>query len=243
MRLRSLIVLVGMLLPLIGCRDERLARSVRTGNVVESNKLLSEGVNLNARDSKGQTALHAAIEAGDKDMFHRLLEKGANPNLCNDKGASVVHWAARQEDVFWLDEALKLGGNPNQPNTGNRMYPTQTPIFYAINAWQRENILRLMAAGADVNHVDGNNLTPLGECMEVGLYSVMIELLDAGANPTPPKPAHSIFVNGWFHERYETTIKTEEQRQAYRAMKERLIELGYLKNTKGGEKVSGTNGT
>ncbi len=147
MRPRSLILLVGMFVPLIGCRDERLARSVRTGNVVESNKLLSEGVDLNARDSKGQTALHAAIEAGDKETFDRLLEKGANPNLCDDVGNSVVHLAARHEDIFWLQEALKHGGNPNQPNIGNRMYPNKTPIFYAIRAGQKENVPMLFGTG------------------------------------------------------------------------------------------------
>ena len=95
--------------------------------------MVVDGVNVNAKDRQGQTALYAAIEARDKETYLLLLGKGANPNLCDHVGMSPIHLAAEQDDIFWLREALQHGGNPNELNTGNTFYPNETPIFYAIS--------------------------------------------------------------------------------------------------------------
>ena len=76
-----------------------------------------------------------------------------------------MHLAAKQKDIFWLHEALQHQGNPNQPNTGNTFFPNEIPIFYAIREHRDQNVLELLAAGADINHVDGTYRTPLYECM------------------------------------------------------------------------------
>ena len=221
-----------VLTALLGCRDPRLVQSIRQGDSAVSQSLIDDGVDVNAHDSTGLTALCVAIDANDKDTYRRLLVKGANPNLCDNVGTSAMHLAAQQEDIFWLEEALKHGGKPNLPNTGNRAFPNDTPIFYAIGQQRRENVLALLAAGADVKHVNGNNNTPLYVCMDAGLYDVMMKMIEAGAEPTPPKPALSIFENGWWREGYENFLLSDEHKRQYLELKEMLIEKGYLQPAK-----------
>jgi hypothetical protein len=181
--------------------------------------------------------LHGAIEAGDKDAYRQHLAKGADPNLCDAAGTSVVHSAAEQNDIFWLREALKHGGKPNQPNTGNPGDTNSTPIFYAIYKGQDANALELMAAGADINHVDRNHNTPLYACMGGARYGLMIKLIKAGANPKPPEPAFSIFGNGWFTDGYDDSMRersaeeialTKISKADYFALRDLLVEKGYL---------------
>ena len=221
--------LVSVLLAVCGCRDPRLVRSIREGESAETQKLISEGADVNTRDASGLTALCVAIDANDKETFRELLAKGASPNLCDNVGTCAVNLAAEQEDIFWLEEVLKHGGNPNQPNTGNSFFPNDTPIYYAIAKHQRENVLALMAAGADVKHVDGNHRTPLFDCVSAGMYDVAMKMIEAGADPAPPKPAFALIPgNGQFTESYVKTI-TPESRQDYLKLKAMLIEKGYLK--------------
>ena len=80
MRMRFPICFMTVLIGALGCHDERLARSVRTRDVMESEKLLSEGVDINSRDAEGRTALHVAIEiARDADVSGaaRIVGRGA----------------------------------------------------------------------------------------------------------------------------------------------------------------------
>jgi hypothetical protein len=114
--------------------DTRLIDAIHRGDPKAAEELIAEGVNVNTQGRGGETALHAAIDAGRKDVYTQLLERGADPNICDAQGTSFVHLAARQDDVFWLREALRHGGNPDAPNTGNRHSPGSTPLFHALRA-------------------------------------------------------------------------------------------------------------
>jgi ankyrin repeat protein len=199
-----------------------------------------EEIGLNARRFTSRTALCDEIEARDKEAYLKLLAQGADPNECDSEGTSAMHLAATQKDTFWLREALKYYGNPNQPNTGNTFGLNDTPIFYAIRAARDQNVLELMAAGADIKHVDDNHCSPLYECVYHRMFSLAIKLIEAGADPSPPEHAHSIFSNGWFDEGYDKTLDIEfpdvyghiapgSSRADYFALKKLLIERGYLK--------------
>ena len=67
------------------------------------------------------------------------------------------------------------------------------------------------------------------------MFALMIKLIEAGATPSPPKPARSIFANGWFEERYENVLNLPFSnlppggtRADYFALKKLLIEKGYV---------------
>ena len=210
----------------VGCGESRLIGSIREGNLALSEQLLAAGGNLNARGTGGETALHAAIKAINKDIYTKLLLKGADPNICDHQGTSVMHLAAERNDLFWLSEALKHGGNPNQPNTGSRHAPNSTPIFYSIDKRLTPNVVELIAAGADVNHADQYGKRPLSEAMEMGLYDAVIKLIEAGADLRLVE-IHKFWR---FHEDTEISFENVKQKSSLVELKALLIEKGYLKN-------------
>ena len=210
---------------LTGCGESRLIDSIRDGNLALSEQLLAAGGNLNARGTGGETALHVAITAINKDIYSELLLKGADPNICDGQGSSVVHLAAERNDVFWLREALKHGGNPNQPNTGNRHAPNSTPIFYAIDKRLTPNVVELIAAGADVNHANQHGKRPLSVAMEMGLYDAVIKLIKAGADLNLVE----IHENDRFDEGFESRLDEVKDKRSLQELKALLIEKGYLK--------------
>ncbi len=232
MQIRQTVLLCVWLSLSAGCSDKRLVNSIKSGDAQLSDKLLAEGVDVNARGTGGETSLHAAIKAGNKDIYTKLLTKGADPNICDAQGTSAVHLAAEQSDVFWLHEALQHGGNPNQPNTGNRHSPNSTPIYYAIDARQSRNVVELIDAGADVNHSSQYGRRPLRVAMGNGLYDAMIKLIEAGADPRLGQFDDSILNGSWFDDGRENQIDSEDKKRSYRALKALLVEKGYLPETK-----------
>ena len=232
MRLRLTILLCVLQSLSAGCSDKRLVNSIKSGDAQLSDKLLAEGVDVNARGTGGETSLHAAIMAGNKDIYSKLLTKGADPNICDVRGTSVVHLAANQNDVFWQHEALRNGGNPNQPNTGNRYYPNSTPIFYAISKRLTPNVVELIAAGADLNHADQHGMRPLSEAMEMGLYDAVIKLIEARADLSLVQIHESLQFDELYEDRdgpSENRIKDENQKRSFLELQALLIEKGYLK--------------
>ena len=154
---------------------------------------------VNSNDPPQAIGLIACIETGDQETYMQLLEKGADPNLFVSSGRSTMHLAAAQEEVFWLREALKHGGNPNLRSKGT-FSPNSTPILFAIDARRVDNAVKLMNSGADIDQIEGLKTTPLCESAYMGLFGLMIKLIEAGANPLPPEPIGSIFDGGRFSE-------------------------------------------
>ena len=69
-----------------------------------------ERLNLEARDERGATALHVAVERGRSSLVARLLAYGADSASIDDAGRSLLHKASVQgyDDIASMLEARKV---------------------------------------------------------------------------------------------------------------------------------------
>lgn len=66
---------------IFGCSESAsFFEAVGRNDTAEVKRLLSEGVNVNRKNSDGWTALHIAVEKNSKDVLSLLLEHGADVN-------------------------------------------------------------------------------------------------------------------------------------------------------------------
>jgi ankyrin repeat protein/Zn-dependent protease with chaperone function len=155
--------------------------------------LLSQGVDVNARDNLGRTALHCACAKFDtpSDEIARLLiTRGADVNARDNDGNTPLHVAAGEWDISkdLLDLLLAKGADINARNDDG-----QTPLHLAspanldVPAAERERRNRVVAAnvlvshGAQINAKDKNGCTPLYVASGNGRRDVVELLLARGA--------------------------------------------------------------
>lgn len=69
-----------------------------------------ERLNLEARDERGATALHVAVERGRSALVAQLLARGADPGSIDDAGRNLLHKASAQgyHDIASMLEARKV---------------------------------------------------------------------------------------------------------------------------------------
>ena len=171
-----------------------LAKAAGKGRVRKVEKLVAEGIDVNARGTKGATPLFWSLRKTNIKGFEKLLELGADPNIIF-ADASVMHWAARLKDTGFLQKAIAHGGNPNLM-AGK---PRHTPIFDTIgvrlglrDGYNRAAMLVLLDAGADINAVTGSEKffggismggnTPVMSAANIVRFDIVYELLNRGAD-------------------------------------------------------------
>jgi uncharacterized protein len=91
-----------------------------------------------------------------------------------------MEFAAIANDPEFLRIALDKGGDPNSPVS----YGDRTILFEAVMNNRFVNVVRLVKAGADLNHADSSGSTPLHDAATIGNYDMVYELMMAGADPT-----------------------------------------------------------
>lgn len=129
--------------------DGKLNFAVAEWRVLSARAVMeTPGIDLDAQDWKGQTALHLAIACtkqlpwGSDDirddlldpfmfdhqheLITELLDLGADPNIADRDGETPVHLAAEKGRCMVLHFLLKRGGDPDVVN--NRGW---TPMHYA----------------------------------------------------------------------------------------------------------------
>jgi len=104
---------------------------------------------VNARNSKGHTALVVAISRSDDIWTRFLLTKGADPNLAERDGNTPLIAAAR---VGYLDAADMLLRRGAKVDATNRM--GETALIVAVQVRQLPVVKLLLAKGADPNRTD-----------------------------------------------------------------------------------------
>ena len=172
--------------------------------------LLERGADPNARNDRGATPLHLAVE--HSHIVAMLLDGGADRDVRDGQRRTILHYAAigaadqtlalvldRGADADARDNlgrtalylaaecndavgVAKLAGGGADPGIGDSL--GLTPLHLATR-YTRQDVLRaLIAAGAPLNARDQLGCTPLHEAARHRSDTVVAMLLAAGAEPS-----------------------------------------------------------
>ena len=166
------------------------AKAIRRGNAEGLERLIADGLDVNARGREGMDLLKWSLGSFCLKCFETLLEHGADierPPAGEYTGKikqlflkPVMELAARLNDPAYLSLLLRHGGNPNALD----VYGTRTIIYEAIMGGRMENVRLLVEAGADINaRQELSRETPLHTAVAVQNYDIAYYLLERGADP------------------------------------------------------------
>jgi ankyrin repeat protein len=131
--------------------------------MMESNVtlLVQAGIDVHAKNNKGETALATAIHYNKQDLVNRLLQEGADPNAIDNKGWTALHVASdRGGRADMMGPLFEAGVNVNAASDSGT-----TALHIAVRrSWDRdfENVKKLLEHRADANAITQNGSTPLG---------------------------------------------------------------------------------
>ena len=90
--------------------------AAKANDVRALDRLLGEGLDIDARDAQGFSPLMLAALAGHDESFDFLLDRGADPNTADLGGNSVLMGAAFRGHVGIVRKLLAAGADPTLPN-------------------------------------------------------------------------------------------------------------------------------
>ena len=108
--------------------------------------LLKEGVDVNAAEADGTTALHWASYRDDLESADLLIRAGAKVNAVNDLGATPLWTASLNGSAAVVRRLLQAGANPNLA-----LLKGETPLMVASRSGNPDVVEQLIAKGAGVN--------------------------------------------------------------------------------------------
>jgi len=130
--------------------------AARSGNLGKLNRLLLSGVDINATDTQGCTALIRAAGAGRRAVVAFLLQRGADLNHHSDNGSTALSASilANRRDITRL--LLKEGAKANSCG------PAGMPlVLLAAAQWSEDQLLALQEYGADLRVCDAHKRSAL----------------------------------------------------------------------------------
>jgi len=150
--------------------------AARDGNIKKINYWLSMGVDVNAKNSDGNTPLHWAASRGHLKLGKYLLLKGAKINAKNGSGYTPLYnaaWTGRLETARFL---ISKGADVNSKDIlGN------TPLYVAARENRMELVRLLVYKGADVKAKVDRNYTSLHRIAAWGNLEIARLLISKGA--------------------------------------------------------------
>jgi hypothetical protein len=135
--------------------DKALFDAVGAGNISAASSLIAQGANINAKHPPwGLTPLLIAPDVS-REMVRYLLEKGADVNAADREGITVLIRAVHSRDAENVKEVLNFLPKLEAKGTWNN-----TALTYAVVQGNPEMVKALIDAGADLNTVRADGMTP-----------------------------------------------------------------------------------
>jgi ankyrin repeat protein len=158
--------------------DLRLVEAVKNRDAGAVPSLLAQGVDVNARQPDGATALLWAAQWDDASVADALIRAGADVNAANDYGVTPLSLACTNGSVTMAERLLKAGAN------ANATLPTgETVLMTAARTGSPDVVHALLAWGADVNATESvKGQTALMWALSEGHGAVVRILVERGAN-------------------------------------------------------------
>ncbi|WP_342226360.1 ankyrin repeat domain-containing protein [Rickettsia endosymbiont of Urophora cardui] len=182
-------------------KETFIIHSVEALNIAWTRLLIEKGANVNAQDTKGNTALYYAIKKNDKavikllieeganlspihlaiknnntDICKLLIEKGANVNAQDTKGNTALYYAIKKNDKAVIKLLIEEGANLNIHN-----YDGDSPIHLAIKNNNTDICKLLIEKGANVNAQDAKGNTPVIIATAIKNKELVNDLIDVNA--------------------------------------------------------------
>lgn len=171
---------------------EAFLTAARTGDVESVELFLDAGMDPNAANSYGSTALVEASRNGKLDVIRLLIERKADLDRVPPEGEPAIAEAVQHDQV----EAIKLlaasGADVNR--TGNSGQGG-TPLSRAASLKRWEAVRALLDAGAAPD-ASGKNVSALFEAAQAGEVPIVKLLLEKGADPNLRAPGGAAPI--WF---------------------------------------------
>ena len=139
--------------------------------------LLLTGVDVNAAQVDGTTALHWAAYHDDAEMVGLLVRAGANVNAVNRYGASALAEACTNGNAAIVKLLLESGADAN-----TRMKGGETALLLAARSGDAETVKALLAHGAALDRRERLGQTALMWAAAEGHAEVVRTLIEAGAD-------------------------------------------------------------
>lgn len=155
-----------------------LLGALRLGWTPLAEALLAAGVDPDARDSRGHTALHLAVARHDEVQLRLLIRYGARTELAAPDGQTPLGLAraeGRRELAAWLD--WRQWTPPGRP-----LQPADLPS--AASSGDVDAMRRLLRLGLPIDAVDAQGCSALLRAAGGGHPDAVASLLAAGASPT-----------------------------------------------------------
>jgi len=139
-------------------------------------ELLAEGADINEVSEGGETALVATLRGvNSEDMVELLIQNGADVNLPGWNGYTPILYVAESyPNLKILDLLINAKANVNYQNKYGL-----TALMLAVEANNRDVIIKLLEAGADINIKDHANNTAIYYAKTEEMKNFLIE---KGAN-------------------------------------------------------------
>lgn len=129
-----------------GAERPTLVDAARNADRDALRALIKQGVNVNAAEADGTTALHWASYRDDMESADLLIRAGAKVNAANDLGATPLWTASLNGSAAMVRRLLQAGANPNLA-----LLLGETPVMVASRSGNRDVVEQLLAKGANVN--------------------------------------------------------------------------------------------
>ena len=178
----ALVMLSAFLLPsspsLEARADTPLLDAVKNHDGATVDTLLAAGVDVDAAQPDGATALHWAVQLDDAPIVERLILAGATVDATNEYGVTPLSIACRNRSAPLIERLLEAGADPNLAR------PTgETPLMRAASTGSVRAVGALIAHGADVHQADPElGQTPLMWAISAGHPDVAAILIAQGAD-------------------------------------------------------------
>ena len=154
-----------------------LADAAENGEGALIRALLLVGVDVNAPQVDGMTALHWAVYRDDTDTAALLVRSDANVNTANRYGVPPLSLACTNGNADLVKLLLDAGANANAALRGG-----ETVLMTAARTGNLEAVEALLAKGADPSVRERHEQTALMWAAAEGHAPVVQSLIDAGAD-------------------------------------------------------------
>lgn len=163
-------------------RREKLWAASGDGDVVEMQKLIDDGIDVDGWDVEDCGPLYFACQRGHVDATRALIQAGADVNRRSGFsrfGATPVIIAAECGHIDVLKLLIEHGADVNLP----RSKDGASALLMAVVCGREIIVEELLGAGAEVNQcADDDGSFPLYFAAQAGQLSLVKALLTAGAD-------------------------------------------------------------